>query len=78
LPTDTSADPMNGVTRIEILDAVRTAFDGTAATKAALLAAAQDSHARPEAIAVLARLPENADLRHARELWAHLPDLPVN
>jgi hypothetical protein len=69
---------VNGVTRIEILDAVRSAFDGTGATKPNLLAAAQDARARPEAIAVLARLPENAELRHARELWAHLPDLPVS
>jgi hypothetical protein len=78
LLTDTSADHTNGVTRHEILDAVRTAFDGTAATKPALLAAARGTNARPEAIAVLARLPENAELRHARELWAYLPDLPVN
>jgi hypothetical protein len=78
LPIDTSTDHVNGtVTRIEILDAVRTAFGGTSTTKSALLAAAQDAHARPEAIATLRRLPENAQLRHARELWAHLPDLPV-
>jgi len=76
--TDTSTGPVSGgVTRTEILDAVRAAFDGTGATKPALLAAAQDAQARPEAIAILRGLRENAELRHARELWAHLPDLPV-
>jgi hypothetical protein len=79
LLTDTSADHVNStVTRTEILAAVRAAFGGTGATKSALLAAAQDAQARPEAIALLHGLPENAELRHARELWAHLPDLPVN
>jgi hypothetical protein len=76
--TDTSADGVTGVTRSEILAAVRAAFDGGGATKPALLAAAEDARARPEAMALLTRLPEGVQLRHARELWAHLPDLPVN
>lgn len=77
--TDTSADHLSGtVTRTEILHAVRAAFDGTGATKPVLLAAAEHAHARPEAIEILNRLPEHAELRHVRELWAQLPDLPVN
>lgn len=66
------------VTRTEVLNAVRAGFDGTGATKAALLAAAEDAQARPETLEILRRLPENAELRHARELWAQLPDLPIS
>jgi len=75
---DTSTDRANRtVTRIEILDAVRTAFDGTGVTKADLLTAAGTADARPETIDALRRLPDTAAFRHARELWAHLPDMPV-
>lgn len=77
--TDAPADAVvPTVTRTEVLDALRTAFDGTGATKAELLATAEAAAARPEAIAILRTLPDNADLRHARELWAFLPELPVN
>lgn len=75
---DTSTDKADRtLTRTEILDAVRTAFDGTGVTKADLLAAAGTADARPETIDALRRLPEAAAFRHARELWAHLPDMPV-
>jgi hypothetical protein len=78
LPAEAPADAFPAiVTRTEILDALRPAFDGTGADKAALLATAEAASARPQAIAILRRLPDNADVRHARELWALLPDLPV-
>jgi hypothetical protein len=78
LPIDTHPDEVKtAITRTEILTAVRPAFTGAGASKADLLAAAEAARARPEAIAILHALPENTELRHARELWAHLPDLPV-
>ena len=76
---DTSADEAKRtVTRVEILAAVRTAFDGTGATKADLLATAEAAEARPETIAALRRLPEATEFRQPRELWAYFPDMPVN
>ncbi|MGH2945792.1 MAG: DUF2795 domain-containing protein [Solirubrobacteraceae bacterium] len=78
MPIDTYPDEVNtALTRSEILAAVRPAFAGTGASKTDLLASADAAGARPEAIAILRALPENTELRHARELWAHLPDLPV-
>lgn len=74
-PFATEIEPR--VTRTEILQAVRPAFAGAGATKSELIAAAETAHARSEVVALLRRLQPNVDLRHVRELWAYLPDLPV-
>jgi hypothetical protein len=65
------------VTRREILDAVGAAFTGTPASAEAMLTAARDAHARPETITVLQQLPPT-HFRSIRDLWAYLPDVPVN
>ncbi|MBM0202409.1 MULTISPECIES: DUF2795 domain-containing protein [Micromonospora] len=67
---------MHDVTRIELLDHVRTAFDDGPASRNALLAAAAASNARPEVIALLNRLPER-DFRQVRDLWEEMADVPV-
>lgn len=46
-------------------------------TRADLLAAAVASDARPQAIQLLQRLPDRA-YTNIRELWHHLPGVPVN
>lgn len=68
---------MRTVTRIELVDHIETAFTGGAATRGQLLDAATASHARPEVIAVLQRLPEQR-YRNLRELWPELADVPVS
>jgi hypothetical protein len=65
------------VTRTEILAAVRDAFNTTGPTGAQLVTAARTAGARPALITALGRIPQRAEFRHVRELWAHLPDLPV-
>lgn len=67
---------MRSVTRMELLDHIEPAFAAGAATRDQLLAAATASHARPEVIAVLQRLPEQP-YRSLRDLWPELSDVPV-
>jgi hypothetical protein len=62
---------------MELVDHLDTAFAAGAATRDQLLAAAAASHARPEVIAVLQRLPEQP-YRGLRDLWPELADVPVS
>lgn len=65
------------VTRVEIADHVRAAFASGPASRQMLIDAAAGSHARPEVLVVLQRLPANRyqELRH---LWGDLPDVPID
>ncbi|WP_204290216.1 DUF2795 domain-containing protein [Micromonospora gifhornensis] len=65
------------MTRIELLDHVETAFDGGPASRDALLAAAVESNARPDVIALLHRLPDR-DFRQLRDLWKEMADVPID
>lgn len=67
---------MRNVTRIELVEHIEPAFDTGPASRSDLLAAATASHARPEVLAVLQRLPE-APYRSMRDLWHDLEDVPV-
>ncbi|MBX7268910.1 DUF2795 domain-containing protein [Micromonospora sp. Llam7] len=67
---------MQPVTRVELLDHVGTAFDSGPASRDTLLAAAAASHARPDVITLLHRLPDR-DFRRVRDLWEELADVPV-
>lgn len=69
---------MRPVTRMELVDHVETAFTTGPVTRGDLLAVATASHARPEVIAVLQRLPESAPYRSVRDLWSELADVPVS
>lgn len=62
------------VTRVEIAEAVRTAFDGGGADRAKILDAAANT--RPEVLQALARL---GDRRYTRlnEIWEDLTGIPV-
>lgn len=63
------------VTRLEIAEAVRAAFEGGSATRDEIVAAA-DSATRSDVADVLRSLP---DRRYGRlnELWEELHDVPV-
>ena len=67
---------MPTVTRMELVDHIESAFESGPATRSALLAAAATSHARPEVIELLQRLPD-IRYRHVRDLWHQLADVPV-
>jgi hypothetical protein len=65
---------------MELVDHIETAFETAfetgPVTRGDLLAAATASHARPEVIEVLARLPD-LRYRNVRDLWQELADVPV-
>lgn len=65
------------VTRSEIADHVRAAFALGPATRQALVDAAAGSHARPEVLGILRRLPDHRyqELRH---LWGDLSEMPID
>ncbi|MET8310268.1 DUF2795 domain-containing protein [Micromonospora sp. NPDC005173] len=67
---------MLSVTRTELASHIATAFDAGRAGRADLLAAAASSHARPQVIAVLQRLPDQ-EYGSIRDLWRHLADVPI-
>jgi Protein of unknown function (DUF2795) len=64
------------VTRAEVASHVEAAFATGPATRDSLLAYAVGSHARPEIITVIQRLPK-ANYATIRDLWYHLADVPV-
>lgn len=64
------------VTRIEVIDHLKSAFDSTAATKSDLLAEARNTGARAQVVELLQSLPERRFLR-PNELWTELPDVPI-
>ena len=72
---ETTADE-TPVTRAELMRAIRLAFDAGGVSRDALVAAALGVGARPAVLDTIRTLP-NDTVRGPRELWAHLPDLPV-
>lgn len=64
------------VTRVEVIDHVADAFGAAGATRAELLALAEQTGARPDLIALLRRLPDRR-FHRPHELWAELPEVPV-
>lgn len=64
------------VSRLEIAEAVRPAFEGGGADRNDILQAAEDSQTRPEVLEALARLD---DRRYTRlnEIWENLTEIPV-
>lgn len=64
------------VSRTEIADCIAFAFDRPPADRSQLIEAASSVHARPEVIATLQDLPERS-YASLRQLWVHLPGLPV-
>lgn len=67
---------MGTVTRMELVEHIEAAFGNGPIGRGDLLAAATASHARPEVLAVLQRLPD-LPYRTVRDLWAELSDVPV-
>lgn len=67
---------MDGVTRIELANSIQAAFADGPATRDNLLAYAVGSKARPQAIALLQRLP-NKSYSSLRDLWHDLGDVPI-
>jgi len=73
---DATTTRARDVTRVELAEAVRGAFGRAGATRGELIDAACRIDARAEVVAVLETLPSGG-FREVRELWRHLPDLPV-
>ncbi|MFI6162939.1 DUF2795 domain-containing protein [Micromonospora haikouensis] len=67
---------MHPVTRVELLDHIEPAFASGPASRDSLLAAAAASHARPDVITLLHRLPDR-DYRQVRDLWEDIADVPI-
>lgn len=65
------------VTRTEIADVVESAFAGHPLTRADLLAHATSHRARVDILETLAQLPDRS-FRSVRDLWPHLPGVPVD
>ena len=68
---------MGTVTRMELVEHIEAAFGSSPVRRGDLLAAATASHARPEVLAVLQRLPD-IPYRSLRDLWPELGDVPVS
>ncbi|HSO50922.1 MAG TPA: hypothetical protein VLS86_10280 [Acidimicrobiia bacterium] len=66
----------DGVTRMEIADAVQPAFERGGADREEILAMASSKQTRPEVLAVLSGLTKR---RYSRlnQLWEELVDIPV-
>jgi hypothetical protein len=67
---------VDSVTRIELANSIQAAFADGPATRDTLLAYAVGSKARPQAIALLQRLPDKT-YASLRDLWYDLGDTPV-
>jgi hypothetical protein len=63
------------LTRLEIAEAVRSAFGAGGATRDEIVAAANSS-SRPQVVDVLRSLPDRRYIR-LNELWEELQDVPV-
>jgi hypothetical protein len=63
--------------RLEIADAIESAFRGAAQQPSELLEAARGSHASAEVLRALSSLPENARYATLRDVWRDLPHVPV-
>lgn len=68
---------MINVTRLEIAEAVRDAFKSGSASRAEILALAHQQGAREEVVSLLEELPAERRFGHLRDIWAHIPDVPV-
>ncbi|HWG62556.1 MAG TPA: DUF2795 domain-containing protein [Streptosporangiaceae bacterium] len=68
--------PNHPVSRTEIHSNINEAFIAGSATRADMLEAARASSARPEVVGLLQQLPERR-FNSIRQIWAELPDLPV-
>ncbi len=66
----------DGITRMEIVEAVGTAFRGTAVGRDHLVVAAREAGARSEVLELLGGLPDGR-FREIRDLWIDLSHLPV-
>lgn len=67
---------MSTVTRIVIADAVWDAFETGGARRSEILAVATSKKAPPAVLGRLAELPDR-HFSHVRELWRHMPEVPV-
>ncbi|MEX2420084.1 MAG: DUF2795 domain-containing protein [Acidimicrobiia bacterium] len=61
---------------MEVAQAVRAAFHGTAPTRSEIVAAARDARARSEVLSILGSLPDQR-FREVRDLWIELTEIPV-
>jgi hypothetical protein len=68
---------MKTVTRLEIADMVGDAFGPAGADRAAVLATATANGAHPAVLDKLRELPDRR-FRSMRELWSHIPDVPID
>lgn len=68
---------MKAVTRIEIADVVRSAFDRNGANRTDLLRVAESNQARPQVLAALAELPERR-YGAMNDLWEHIGRFPID
>jgi hypothetical protein len=64
------------VTRVELLRAVDSAFEGGRTSRERLIATARSTGGRAPVLDTLRSLPD-AGVSNSRELWTHLPDMPV-
>lgn len=64
------------VTRMDILDLVEEAFGREGATRSEILQSARDNRADSLTVATLEHLQDRR-FRSVRDLWADLPDVPV-
>jgi hypothetical protein len=68
---------MSTLTRTEIAVHVGGAFTKDGASRADLLANAVQKNARPCLLDKLQELPEGQHFRTVRDLWVHIPEVPV-
>jgi len=64
------------LTRLQIADHVSAAFEAYTVTKTDLLDAAETNRAPDEVLHALRSLPDG-QFSSLRDLWPHLPELPV-
>jgi hypothetical protein len=64
-------------TRLDIAQATIPAFNRPPATRDSLMQAAIESRAPVGVLEALRQLPEHRHFLSVRDLWEHLPELPV-
>jgi len=64
------------VTRVELLNHIEAAFASGPASRGDLLQSAINTHARPDVLEMLRRLPDG-EFRQPRDLWRELVDVPI-
>ena len=67
---------MSTVTRVAIADAVADAFGNGGARRSEILAAATSKKTAPAVLDRIAELPDR-HFSHVRDLWKHMPEVPV-